>query len=436
MMFFQAIASLMVYLNRFKWRKWLHIGWCCYSILMIFRNFQTVFTISGLIFISTLVQSEVCQVFSSIVKSDTVGSVFVRNKKYSNASSAIDFCHNNDGDFSVFLNLTSEFEFLPMILSEISNTLSSNFSSNYTIPTLETLTEVMKKSDVSEFLSISDNEVFWRGPEDVNFFLFEGKGQGYDQNSFLNDFTIFVDGSQQAEFCSSVISMDFWAFDRSFCESGYLYQYVLDPTSTSDKRCYIMTQEHSLAKVKERYVDRNLFENCEKVNSSDFDSYIMKYWNWGNNAYFLNKKFEQVLGNMSEDFNETKEENYQLIDKVYLYYVALDDAFGDLLELEIRNQLYFSSMNCSMVRDLTFQFYLGLCGEILDFMFFLSIYVFFLAFCNFFFSLSIVLILFRYRTDLEIEQERVIRKIGESEDKSEDKTERADETAIIRNNIN
>ena len=39
MMFFQAFASIMVYLKRYNWRKWLHIGWCCYSILMIFCKF-------------------------------------------------------------------------------------------------------------------------------------------------------------------------------------------------------------------------------------------------------------------------------------------------------------------------------------------------------------------------------------------------------------
>jgi hypothetical protein len=38
MMFSQALAGGMVYYQRYKWRKVLHIGWCCHSFLMIFCN--------------------------------------------------------------------------------------------------------------------------------------------------------------------------------------------------------------------------------------------------------------------------------------------------------------------------------------------------------------------------------------------------------------
>ena len=229
--------------------------------------------------------------------------------------------------------------------------------------------------------------------------------------------------------------MDYWAFNKTFCETGYKYQYALDATSSSEKKCYIMSQEHTYEGVKERYVDRRLFGNCDKINSTDFETYIMKYWAWANDAYLLNKGFEEILRNISLDFDETSVKIYDLIEKINNYYEAVGLTQDSLEEMQTRISLYYSSMNCSLVKDLTAQFYLGFCGEILDFMFFVSIYVSALAFCNFFLSLSVVLILFRYRTDLEIEQERVVRRIGMDSCKADDVTERVDETIINKNNI-
>lgn len=334
-----------------------------------------------------------------------------------------------------FLNLTSEFSFVSSLINSTSQTLSTNFSSSYPIATLNSLEILIQSSDVESFISTSNNSIHWNGANDVNFFLFKSENLPYSQNSYLNDFTIYIDQSQQFESCNFLISMDFWAFNKTYCGTGYKYQYALDATSSSEKKCYIMAQEHSYEAVKERYVDRKLFANCGKINSTDFETYIIKYWVWANDAYFLNKQFEEILANISLDFDETSAEIYVLIDRIFKYYKAVYVTQGLLEEIETRILLYYTSMNCSMVSDLTAQFYLGFCGEILDFMFFVSIYVSALAFCNFFLSLSIVLILFRYRTDLEIEQERVVRRIGMDSCKADDVTERVDETIMNKNII-
>lgn len=37
--FFQGFFSILIYLGKFKWRKFLHFGWCCFSLLMILCTF-------------------------------------------------------------------------------------------------------------------------------------------------------------------------------------------------------------------------------------------------------------------------------------------------------------------------------------------------------------------------------------------------------------
>ena len=76
---FQAFAATMVYFNRYNWRKYLHIGWCCHSFLMIFCNCYLVFGVAGTLFIICIILSEGCVVYDEIFQAEKFGNVFVKS---------------------------------------------------------------------------------------------------------------------------------------------------------------------------------------------------------------------------------------------------------------------------------------------------------------------------------------------------------------------
>ena len=78
-MFSQAFAANMVYFKKYRWRKLLHLGWCCHSLLAVFCKIYLVFTISGLLFITSMLLGEGCTVFTEIIQAKKLGNVFVYN---------------------------------------------------------------------------------------------------------------------------------------------------------------------------------------------------------------------------------------------------------------------------------------------------------------------------------------------------------------------
>lgn len=73
----QVLAANMVYFKRYKWRKVMHVGWCCHSLLTMFCKFYLVFTIAGVLFICVIFLSEGCVVFNDIIQENSFGDVFV-----------------------------------------------------------------------------------------------------------------------------------------------------------------------------------------------------------------------------------------------------------------------------------------------------------------------------------------------------------------------
>lgn len=387
-----------------------------------------------MMFMTSLILSEGCIVYKNILINENLGNIFVIFTKSSDGSQALEFCYYSNGKFNDFLNITQDFSFIPTLISSYSNILFTNFSDSYQIPTLVQLSERISKSTVNSFISTQDPKVHWNGPSEINFFLFEKTSESsYSQNSYLNNFTIYSLHSQQSEKCNQAISKDFWAYSTEYCKSEYKYQSALDLTASTDKKCYVMTQEYSKDSVRERYVDQQLFEKCEEVDGIDFDEEIVQYWIWADNAYDLDKNFSLILTQLNDEFSGVNQQIEELVNKVYKYYTGIEDSEQYLINLNEKLEEYYNAMNCSMVEDLTSQLYLGLCGEIIDYLFFLSLFVGVLGFSLFLFSLSVVLVLFRFRTDLEIEQDTIIRSIGKEKDNDPEATDRVNETIIMKN---
>ena len=285
------------------------------------------------------------------------------------------------------------------------------------------------------FLSASDSSVYWYGDAEINFFLFEIHSLPHVQSSYMNNYTIFNTSTAQQSYCSSRVSLDYWAVSTEYCGSGYTYQFALSPISSSSLDCYIIMQNYTLAAVETRYVDHQLFDNCGKIGTQAFSSVILQYWQWAQASYLLDQGFDSIILDMNSGFGVTLTSIDEKIAKINTYYDALQQAYSKLVELRSRVDLYQTTMNCSVVNELTSQIYVGFCGAILEYLFDLSLYIGALGVCNLFFSLSIVLFLFRYRTDLEIEQERMLRKIGRETsadvlEKTGDITQRGEETGI------
>lgn len=322
------------------------------------------------------------------------------------------------------------------LLTNFSTITSTSFSDSYKIPTLVQLSEAISSSNESVFVSTQDSTITWNGQSDINFFLFGPSSESFTQLGYLNNFTIYSDQSAQEEKCSETISFDFWAYSIEHCESGYKYQSALDLTSSTDKKCYVMVQGYSEIQVRQRYVDQNLFDQCEDVDGTDYSEKIMEYWTFADNAYGMHSEFLQILNEISDDFSGMDENVTSLIKKLHEYYLSIENSQGYVNNINNALDEYYSAMNCSLVKDLTSQLYLGLCGEILDYLFYLSLFAGSLAFSIFLFSLSLVLILFKFRTDLEIEQDNIIRNIGTFKNQDPEATDRIDETSIKVNTLN
>lgn len=352
----------------------------------------------------------------------------------------MDYCYYSiDGDLASFLNISSDFEFLSPLISSIQIILDRNFTESYTIPTLENLNSMLNSSTTAVFHSTENDEIHWQGASEVNFYLFpKNKNIPYTQLNYLNNFTISDTSTAQENYCGTIISKDFWGFSKSYCKSPYSFTYTLSPISTPNvSACYVMMQNYTKEEVEKRYVDLKLFENCDPVplgngETTNFSSAIIKYWSWANNAFELDNYFNTTLSSLKENFNIIYNNITEKITFLSTYTAVLSSTNTYLQDIKDRLDILYSAMNCTMVQELTDQLELGLCGQILENLFFLSIYTGVLALCNMLFSLGLVLFIFRFRSDLEIEQEKIMRTIGGNWTlgKTESVSSRVDDTII------
>ena len=278
-----------------------------------------------------------------------------------------------------------------------------------------------------------DTSIYWSEADEINFYLFNLSLFNRHQNSFLNNYTIYESGSAQEYYCNTIISKNFWAYNQTYCKSGYTYQFALNPTINSNQTCYLISG-FTIDKIKGQYEGLSLFDNCGTINGTAFDDYIIKYWTWAYNSYNFESSLKTILSSVSSQFSYMNNNVSAKISKVSQYYSALSSAYTEIQNLYTVIELYYSIMNCSMVYDLTKQLYVGFCGEILEFLFYLSIFSGILGFFNMCLSLGIIFFLFRFRTDLEIEQERMMRTIGRPfnhESKDEELTQRAEDTTVV-----
>jgi hypothetical protein len=298
---------------------------------------------------------------------------------------------------------------------------------------------MLNDSDTTVFHSTENDEIHWQGANEVNFYLFpKDEKIPYTQLNYLNNFTISEIDSAQKSCCNKIISKDFWCFSKSYCEDGYSFTYTLSPISTPNvSACYVMMQRYTKDEVEKRYVDLKLFENCNSVplgngETTYFSSAIINYWDWANNAFELDDYFNTTLSKLRGNFNIIYNNITEKIILLSNYTSVLSSTNTYLQDIKDRLDILYSAMNCTMVKDLTDQLYLGICGQILENLFFLSIYTGALGFCNMLFSLGLVLFIFRFRSDLEIEQEKIMRTIGGNWalGKTESVSSRVDDTII------
>ena len=299
---------------------------------------------------------------------------------------------------------------------------------------MTSLGDKIANSNVSVFKSTSNTNIYWYGSDEVNFFLYEIKTLPHIQYSYMNDYTIYGSGTAQKKYCPSFVSTDFWAFNQSYCGSGYTFQFALSPTITNTKDCYLMSQNYTAQSIITRYVNHGLFGNCNSINGVAFSEVIIKYWDWADASYKFDTNLLTILMNMNSGFEATNVLIKEIIITIDDYYNALDTSYTDLQNLQSKIQLYYSTMNCTMINSLTSQLYVGFCGQVLEYLFNLAIFCAALGTCNLFFSIGIVLFIFRHRTDLEIEQERILRSIGRrisiDSSKENESTQRAEDTII------
>ncbi|CAG9334389.1 unnamed protein product [Blepharisma stoltei] len=409
--FCQALAGFMIWRQQYKWRTMIHINWCCHSLMMSFF-----FSVGGIMLVSALVVSEGCEIFADVIQ---------ENKFYLHfdlpGGAAIGYCYFGDGDFPDFINLTDTLTFVDTLLYEYENTTSMKWE--FEFPSLNKVNSLISDSSLKSYLSVDNSSDYWHEDDEINFFLFSPSNLYYKQSDFANIYTDATVYQTQINHCGYKVLTDYWVYLKESCPSTYVYSWGVSTTDVTQMYCYALhdAQEND---IKSRYTKQGFFSSCTNVNTNTYPEMILQLLYRANSSWSLQTSLVSDQYTLKNNTYYMNSNITSFGEKMTNYNNAINAAMADMKNLKTKMENYLSTMNCSDIYSLTQELYTGFCGEFIYNLFDLSLYIGSLGICQMFLSLSAILILFRYRSDLEIEQEKILRTIGDKKRKvSENDTE-------------
>lgn len=221
----------------------------------------------------------------------------------------------------------------------------------------------------------------------------------------------------QTDKCGSIRLKDYWVFHKEDCPSNYTYAWGVSSSDNTTPFCYAL-MDIQWSDVTQRYQEKGYLANCGDVESTGYDQKIIDLLSRANTSWILQEKLESDISELKIQAGQMNDEIESQGKKMSAYNEAIKAASIKIYDLQDKMEDYFEGMNCTMIQDLTADLYLSFCGEYLQNLFDSSLYIGSLGICQMFLSISAILILFRFRTDLEIEQEKILRTIGRSKERN------------------
>jgi hypothetical protein len=273
-------------------------------------------------------------------------------------------------------------------------------------------------SDVGEaktttYLSQSDSSIHWQSDREVEFFLDEIKDLHENQDGiYLNNYVQDIQGNRQYQYCGQANSDDVWVSHRRNCPDGYRFIWRVQPVWTESKDCYSVREKYEISDIEERYKETPMYQYCQKIDDKPYYQTVLDIWSYANTAFDTDEVFNLEL----EQFKVKVDETSTNIDKaeslVTEYYLQQMEVYILLQDLQKQLKYYEAGLECSFVRERTEEMRLGFCGDYVHAMFYSGISLGGLGICNIGLSFAVILVLFRFRTNLEIEREDILRRVG------------------------
>lgn len=299
----------------------------------------------------------------------------------------------------------------------------------------------------STFVSNLDRRWSWQPQADIPFFLTLNRSSKASQSDFyigfyLNDYTDYASGSAQFSLCRRQITNDYWTYEAVSCPSGYAYlpKLLLILSSSSQPNCYAVSDNFTQADLNSRYINLGIYAGCGNVGSKTYTNAVMEYWTAANLSYTLELSFRSTISQLRSEEAVLEQQLRSQLLKIGAYSSALLTIHPNVDSLVSLNPTLSSSLLCPSLQNLTNSIYRALCGELLPNTLMLALASGGLAIVLMVASFAAMMGFMWFRTDLEMDTEGVIRKIGreqakepgkETEVKSESLFEAASERTIL-----
>lgn len=313
--------------------------------------------------------------------------------------------------------------------------------------TFSLLQDEASSLQTTTFVSSQDQSQSWQSQSDIPYFLSLNSSSTVRQSDlhtgfFLNDYTDYASGTAQFAQCRRQITNDFWTYEPRSCPAEYTYlpKLLLILSSTAQPNCYALSDNFTQADLNSRYVNLAMYSGCTNVGAQTYTSAVIDYWTAANQSYTLELAFRGVITQLRLDEAALREKIRLKLLKIGSFSSALLTVHPNIDFLVSLNPALALNLLCPGLQNLTNNLYRALCGELLPNTLLLVLASGGLALVLMVASAAAMMGNMWFRTDLEMDKEAVLRKVGrelppdarkETEMKGESLFEAASERTVL-----
>lgn len=314
----------------------------------------------------------------------------------------------------VYLNMTDNLSFIDELVAAYSDLYEQEtVLEEISFSTLESFMTQVKSSTTTTYLSTTDPTISWQSTDEIDFFLNKRDDVHGDQNGYyLNNYVQNLEGNEQYKYCGRGMSDDYWVPLRTKCPDGYIFIWRVQPVWAETKDCYSIAEKYELRDIEERYRYTPMYQDCLPVDKPKYYETVIDLWSYANAAFLSDEIFKDQLLAFQDAAKKMYIDIGLVQDKVDYYYTILLEVYHLLEDLQKQKEYYKLGLDCSYFKERTEELRLGFCGDYVHAMFYSGISFGGLGVCNIGVSFSVILMLFKYRTNLEIEMEDILRRVG------------------------
>ena len=411
-----GFSLICVSLGRYNWRRGLHAGWVLLSL-----SFTLLFACSGVILPVSVFLGELCPIVKSMLDTSRIDTLMVLFIQGGAAGQALQTCFLTNSTFDSYINLTQVLTFLVELDALYEEMEGYKYDGNtFQFYTLALMEQEISALNTNTFLSeYSEN---WDANRDISFFLSLNTSSKITQSRlyagfYLNDYTDYASGSGQFSHCRRVITNDFWTYKAGNCPEGYVYlpKLLLILSSSAEPNCYALSDNFTKNDLNSRYVNLGMYSDCTDIGSQSYTSSVLDFWTAANTSYSLELSFRSLISQFQSDQVSLQSQFRPYLLQIHDYTQALKAVHPNIDSLVALTPTISLSLQCGSLVDLTLNEYRAVCGELLPNMLMLTLASGGLGVAVILVTLGIVTGFMWFKTDLEMDVEGVLQKIGRKE---------------------